>query len=135
MATTKKTRLTEHFTLEEFLDSSKAKELIIDNTPPVEYLNNIKYVAYLLELIRKRARVPIRISSGFRCPPLNKAVGGSPSSRHLFGLAVDINQGSVGANLYLYSLLSTMYDLFDMHELIIADDFSYIHLSFNHLTF
>ncbi|MBO7240327.1 MAG: peptidase M15 [Bacteroidaceae bacterium] len=135
MATTQKTRLTEHFTLEEFINSPTSKALNIDNTPPVEYLNNIKYVAYLLELIRKRARVPIRISSGYRCPPLNKAVGGKIASRHLFGLAVDINQGSVGANLYLYSILSNLYDLFDMHELYIADDFTYIHISFNYLTF
>lgn len=48
----------------------------------------------LLEMLeRLRAAcgdIPLTITSGFRCPQHNRSVGGSPASRHMFGLAADI---------------------------------------------
>ncbi len=43
-----------------------------------------------LDMARGVAGVPFVITSGYRCPKHNKAVGGKPTSSHLKGLAVDI---------------------------------------------
>jgi uncharacterized protein YcbK (DUF882 family) len=38
---------------------------------------------------------PLRIVSGYRCPPHNKAVGGAKDSQHMYGAAADIPAGRV----------------------------------------
>lgn len=83
------TNLSPHFTLEELIASSKAMALKIDNTPNAEALSNLKALALALESIRSVLGKPIKISSAYRCPKLNEAVGGSKTSAHVFGLAVD----------------------------------------------
>lgn len=49
----------------------------------------------VLELIRLRFRKPVTITSGYRCPVHNKAIGGSPNSKHLSGIAADIKVNGV----------------------------------------
>lgn len=96
--------LSEHFTLEELIYSDTAKVKGIDNTPTPLYKKILTHTAqYMLEPLRKLLndkykeyngkkvkRVEIRITSGYRCPKLNTAVGGSTSSQHAKGEAVDI---------------------------------------------
>ena len=81
--------LSPHFTLEELTASSKAKALKIDNTPTPEVLENLKALALALEMIRSICGKPLKISSGYRSSPLNKAVGGSKTSAHTLGYAAD----------------------------------------------
>lgn len=81
--------LSPHFTLEEMLFSQTASRLGIDNTPPAEALDNLRLLAAGLEQVRTLLGRPILISSGYRSPALNEAVGGSLSSAHILGLAVD----------------------------------------------
>ena len=83
------TQLTPHFTLKELTASNKAKALKIDNTPSPEILENLKALSLALEMIRSVCGKPLKISSGYRCPALNKAVGGSPTSAHTLGYAAD----------------------------------------------
>ena len=83
------TQLSPHFTLEELTASNKAKALKIDNTPTPEILENLKALALALELARSVIGKPLKISSAYRCPALNKAVGGSPTSAHTLGYAAD----------------------------------------------
>lgn len=83
------THLSPHFTLEELTASNKAKALKIDNTPTPEILENLKALALALELARSVIGKPLKISSAYRCPALNKAVGGSPTSAHTLGYAAD----------------------------------------------
>lgn len=83
------TQLSPHFSLEELTASSKAKALKIDNTPSPEILENLKALALALEMIRSVCGKPLKISSGYRCPALNKAVGGASSSQHVNGYAAD----------------------------------------------
>lgn len=47
-------------------------------------------VMYALDLARGYAGVPFQITSGYRCEKHNKAIGGSPTSSHLNGTAVDV---------------------------------------------
>ena len=84
-------QLTEHFTLDEFTRSTTASRLKIDNSVPDELMPNIQLTAIKLELVRKALGKPIIITSGYRCPALNTQVGGSPTSAHTKGLAVDFH--------------------------------------------
>lgn len=85
-------RLTEHFKLSEFTNSSTATARGIDNTPNEQQIANLKRICEeILEPLRAFAGQPIIIGSGFRCPALNKAVGGVPNSQHQTGEAVDIH--------------------------------------------
>ena len=79
-----------HFTLAEFLRSTSAKRSNIDNTPSFDVVDNLNRLADYLDVIREKFGKPILISSGFRCPLLNKAVGGAVNSQHLKGLAADL---------------------------------------------
>ena len=85
------TPVTMHFTIEELYASSKAKELGIDNKPSTQKMINLVYLAaYVLEPLRVAMNEPIKISSGYRCEKLNKAVGGVYNSQHLKGQAADL---------------------------------------------
>lgn len=79
-----------YFSLSEFLNSATAKRLGIDNTPSFDIVDNLNKLADYLDIIREKVGKPILISSGFRCPVLNKAVGGVSNSQHQKGLAADL---------------------------------------------
>ncbi len=82
--------LSKHFTLEEFIHSDIAVRKGIDNAPTEEIINNLKALCInVLEPIREYFKKPIRISSGYRSLALNKAIGGSKTSQHCLGCAVD----------------------------------------------
>ena len=86
-----KTPVTMHFTIEELYASATAKARGIDNKPPIQPLICLVYLAaYVLEPLRSAMNEPIRISSGYRCEQLNRAVGGVSNSQHLKGQAADI---------------------------------------------
>lgn len=85
-------RLTQHFDLSEFTESSTAKKLGIINVPDLRICNNIEYgCVNVLEPLAEYLKEPIIISSGYRCLKLNKAVGGKPTSQHMTGEAADIH--------------------------------------------
>ena len=86
-----KTILTNHFTLEEFSFSSTAKSRGINNTVPLQFIPSLRNLCEkVLEPLRERVKEPVIISSGYRCPALNRAVGGSNTSQHMKGEACDI---------------------------------------------
>ena len=76
----------------EFFLSSTADKLGISNFPddPEVLINLLKLINNILVPVRKRINMPIIISSGYRCPKLNTAVGGAAHSYHMLGRAVDI---------------------------------------------
>lgn len=79
--------LTPHFTLEEM---TATQHRGIDNTPPtLTVIDALRRTAMLLEQVRTRLGVPVLVSSGYRCPELNAAVGGQKASQHLLGQAAD----------------------------------------------
>jgi hypothetical protein len=92
-------KLTEHFTLDEFLVSETAARLGIDNSPPNNVFLNLTETARRMEKVRELLGVPIRITSGYRCPALNKAIGGAAESFHMLGLAVDFIAPTFGTPL------------------------------------
>ena len=85
------TNITMHFTIEELYASATAKAKGIDNKPNVQQIICLVYLAaYVLEPLREAMNEPIRISSGFRCERLNRAVGGVSNSQHTKGQAADL---------------------------------------------
>ena len=82
--------LSEHFTLEELVASQIAARRRIDNRPPPAIVENLRRVAAVLEQVRALVDHPVTVSSGYRSPVLNAAVGGARESAHLQGLAADI---------------------------------------------
>lgn len=80
-----------YFELNEFLQSDTAKKRGIDNTPTFEAVDHLEeLVTVILDPLREAWGSPLRVSSGFRCKALNKAVGGANTSAHLTGYAADI---------------------------------------------
>lgn len=80
-----------YFTIKEFEKSDSAKKLKINNTIPVQLIPNIEQlVNTLLDPIREVWGSGINITSGYRSPMLNKAIGGVTTSAHCFGLAADL---------------------------------------------
>jgi putative chitinase len=83
------TQLTEHFTLEELTTSPTAKKLGLSNTPTPEHIENMRYCCEkILEPVRAKFG-PVTINSSYRAPAVNKAVGGSKTSQHVNGQAID----------------------------------------------
>lgn len=83
------TQLTEHFTLEEMIVSPTAKRLGLSNTPTPEHIENMRYCCEkILEPVRAKFG-PVTINSSYRAPRVNQAVGGSKTSQHVNGQAID----------------------------------------------
>jgi hypothetical protein len=84
-------QLSEHSSLADLTASETAARDGIDNTPPPEIVANLRVLAHGLErVLAALDGKTIGINSGYRSPALNAAVGGSPTSAHLRGLAADI---------------------------------------------
>lgn len=82
--------LSAHFTLDELTRSQVAVRRGLDNQPAPLIVANLKRVAQLLEEVRALVGRPLIVSSGYRSPAVNKAVGGATNSAHVLGLAADI---------------------------------------------
>ena len=85
------TRISKNFTLDELTASQTAKQLRIINTPGVDEVCNLcALVHHVLQPLRDAMCEAIKIGSGYRCPQLNKAVGGVSNSQHVNGEAADL---------------------------------------------
>jgi len=84
-------RLSQHFSLQEFTFSQTATRLGIPNAPPPDAIARmIALCEDVLEPLRAELGRPIIVTSGYRSPELNAAIGGSPRSQHCRGEAADI---------------------------------------------
>lgn len=81
---------TKNFSIKELEASSTAQRLKIDNRIPDELEHNTERLLNFLQGIREAWGSGIRITSGYRCPILNKVVNGSKTSAHLTCNAVDL---------------------------------------------
>ena len=89
-------KLSKNFTLEEFISSSTAERMGIDNVPKDEELiENLRNLCLeILQPLRDYVGAPVHINSGYRCKELNVAVGGVKNSQHCRGEAADIRIAS-----------------------------------------
>ena len=85
-------KISDHITLSEGINSYTAKRKGIENIPDEYQTTNMYILAHkVFEPLRKWVGGPIKINSFFRSPELNKAIGGSSKSQHCEGRAMDID--------------------------------------------
>lgn len=101
-------KLSENFTLEELTASITAANRKIDNTPDKAALESLtKLCKEVLQPIRNKYGHSIIVTSGYRCPKLNAAVGGAKTSQHMKGQAADI-KCTATAKAELFHLIKKM---------------------------
>ena len=89
-----------------------------DNTPsPLAYVNLARLCMMVLDPLRERVG-PLRVTSAFRSPAVNRHVGGSEGSFHQYGLAADLQSASVTPT----DLLLACFDLPGVDKAIIEFD-------------
>jgi hypothetical protein len=109
-------QLSKNLTLAEMINSSTAKRKNIDNSPTSIHLENMKYLAEkVFQPIREHFNVPIHISSGYRSKKLNEAIGGSLTSFHSSGCAIDIdNDNSSVTNKEIFDYIKNNLDFTEL---------------------
>jgi zinc D-Ala-D-Ala carboxypeptidase len=121
-------RLSRYFTLARLVASDTARARGIDNMPPAALLPNLRLLARGLDRVRLLLGHPLEISSGYRCPDLNAAVGGVPKSQHAQGLAVDFTCPGFGPPIAIARAIRDSEIVFDQ---CIYEFSEWIHLSFS----
>ena len=118
-----------YFTFNELCESGTAKTHNIDNTPNEQIKINLRnLVDNCLDVIREKYGKSITVSSGYRCPALNKVVGGaSTTSQHTKGQAADLKGKTRQENEIIFNIIKQLgcYD-----QLINEYNFSWVHVSY-----
>lgn len=122
-------KLTPNFSKREFVRSDTAERLGISNEPETwDHLANIRTLALGMEQVRSICgNVPVTITSGYRSPRVNAAVGGVETSHHALGLAADFTvKGYEARDVAL--MLAASHLVFD--QLILEPSRGIVHISF-----
>lgn len=110
-------KLAANFDLAEFEASTTAAMQKLDNRIPEELMVNVRRLADWLQVLRTRLTirlgrtVAIKISSGYRGPALNKAIGGAKTSAHMQALAADITASGLSVDELFAFIRDHMADL------------------------
>lgn len=91
--------LSEYFSLSEMTVSETAARRGLKNAPVGKQLENLRDTAERLDTIRESLGHPVTVTSGYRSPEVNASVGGSKTSAHCHGLAVDFTCPRFGSPL------------------------------------
>lgn len=119
-----------YFTIKELSYSKTAEEKHINNSPDINIQKHLEELIKFLNPLREAWGKPILVSSGFRCPELNKAVNGSETSAHLTGYAVDlVPKDMKDWNNFITFLKDYLKDkLFDQFIIETSGSFKWVHL-------
>ena len=124
-------KLTENITLLEATKSNTAIRLGIDNTPPPAIVERMVETSEKIFQPLRDALGPIRVSSFYRSPDLNRAIGGSKTSQHCKGEAIDM-QGILASNKILFN---SACDLEDYDQIIwefgTLEEPDWVHVSYS----
>jgi hypothetical protein len=124
-------KLSQNFTLSEFTLSQTASRLGIDNSPSEEVIKNLIRTAQGMEEVRSLLmNQGIIISSGYRCPALNKAINGSRTSQHMTGEACDFTCPRFGT---VDEIMQVILNSSIQYDQCILEFNSWIHISFSDL--
>ena len=124
-------RLSRNFMLRELVNSATAARKGISNKPTEVHLANLKkLIDNVIQPVRDKIG-PIRITSGYRSPALNRAIGGSSRSQHSKGMAADIQfvRDNEMDNKVIFDTILEMG--LDFDQMINEFDYSWIHISYN----
>jgi hypothetical protein len=124
-------KLSAHLDLSEVIRSESAKRNGISNMPIALHIENFKLLAEkVFEPIRTHFGVPIHISSGYRSVELNKCIGGSLTSQHCQGEAIDIDMDSSTSGVTNRMVFDYIKDNLVFDQLINEFDYSWVHVSY-----
>lgn len=123
-----------HFNVSEFFRSSTAAKNGIKNEPNSDekdaIVRNINLlVDNVLDPIRDMAHTPILITSGYRCPIVNKLVGGADNSQHMSGYAADFHVQGFTPSM-MYQLFLCIFNTLEFDQLIYYRNKNIIHVSY-----
>lgn len=119
--------LTDNFTLDELCFSDYATRKGIDNRPPAIVQQNIALLAAGLERVRVILDCPMHITSGYRCAPLNLAIGGASNSAHVLGFAADFIAPEFGSPADIARAIADSDIKFDQ----LIQEGRWVHISFD----
>jgi D-alanyl-D-alanine dipeptidase len=112
-------KLSENLDLGELTRSEAAKRNRISNMPTAEHIENMKKLATnIFQPIRENFGVPIFISSGYRSKALNSKIGGSSTSQHSTGEAIDIDMDGSSSGVTNKQVFDYIKDNLDFDQLI-----------------
>lgn len=124
-------KLSKRLDLGEVTRSESAKREGIINMPTPEHYENLKVIAEkVFEPIREHFGVPILISSGYRSEALNVYIGGSRSSDHSKGRALDIDMDGSSSGVTNKMIFEFIKDNLDYDQLINEYDFAWVHVGY-----
>lgn len=120
--------MTPNFTLAEFIASDTAARLGLSNAPSASHKANLMATALCMEQVRAyTGHKPIRITSGYRSPAVNAAVGGVATSAHAQGWAVDCKHASMS----LYEFAKALAGSSLVFDQLIYEVGRTVHISFD----
>lgn len=120
--------MSKNFSIRELTRSQTADDHKISNMPPVYVLSNLHQLMAGLERVRAYLGYPLEVLSAYRCPDLNKIVGGALSSQHVDGLAADIHCPGFGDSVRVAKSLSLCMQILGIDQLILEE--TWVHVSF-----
>jgi zinc D-Ala-D-Ala carboxypeptidase len=124
-------KISDHFYLEEITNSQTASRMGIPNDPPKDILDTAIRVATRMEKVRSAlGDNSILVSSWYRSPKLNIAIGGVGSSQHCKGEAVDFTCPDYGDCATIAKRLVAVKDLLRFDQLIL--EHTWVHISFSY---
>ena len=123
-----------HFTLSEFFRSSTAAKNGIKNEPSIDeratIARNINLlVDNVLDPVRDMVNAPIIITSGYRCPQVNRLVGGVDNSQHMSGRAADFRVMGFTPSM-MYEVFLYIFNTLGYDQLIYYRSKNIIHVSY-----
>lgn len=122
-------QFTKNFSLMELLLTSHRKFDEEQYNPPAEVIENLRALAVnILQPLRDALGTPVNINSGYRCPSLNRSIGGATNSQHMTGQAADIVDFTHG-NEYLFKKIKELNLPFD--QIIDEFNFRWVHVSYD----
>lgn len=122
-------RLSPHFTLDELTFSEYAERNNVNNEPSDTTIERLLVTASKLEQVRSVLNDrSIHVSSGYRSPTLNLAIGGSKSSAHTVGYAVDFTSPNFGTPYQICKAIMASPIKFDQ---LIWEFGRWVHISFD----
>ena len=128
-------KLSNNFSLKEMTKSQTATRRGIDNDPGEEEQGNLQQLCeQVLQKVREHFGKPVTVTSGYRSPELNKALGGSTTSDHCKGMAADIEIAGVPN----HELAEWIKDNCEFRQLILefytpgVPDSGWVHVSYNY---
>ena len=124
---TPNSRISTYFTQDELTASDYAARYGMNNEPDQRALESLRYTALHLDRVRSLLGAPVLVSSGYRSPRVNEAVGGSKRSQHILGQAVDFIAPTFGSPRAVALCVAESHIPFDQ---LILEYGRWVHISF-----